>query len=151
MTGSKLMKAALAAGQEDDATIAAALDVLREEDGCSLLEAVLEVSRIHQKMSDAKDMAEARSYLAPTSAIRDALNLSILENCVGLRPDASPLLLIVDGSSAPQAARRHDDGSLLTYSTVLVSVGASWVKREASRIIQEREKHKGNGKGRRSR
>jgi len=145
------MKAALAAGQHDDATVAAALDVLREEDGCSLLEAVLEVARIHRAVIDAKDMVEARKHLATGSPIKRELHQSILAQCLIVPAGGTTMLLIVDGDSPPQAANRDDDGSTFALGSYLVSVGASWVKREASRLQLEQERSARRPRSRRSR
>lgn len=141
MTGSKLMKAALAAGRHDDATIAAALDVLREEDGCTLLSAVLEVARIHQAMHDSRDIAAAHEQLAPASPIRAALRRAIVDECLDLQPGIEAMVVVVPGDRCPTASRSTPQLLVDAANMPIVSVGAIWVKRVASRLqlIRERE------------
>lgn len=150
MTSSQLMLASIANGLEDDATAAAALDAIREESGCSLLEAVLEVARVHNATRDARDIAEAIKYLTEESAIRDDLKVYVHANAYNAPPDAFTTITVVAGDKPPctVTARRESawQGSLLAT----VTVGALWVKREASRLMLQEQRRANRPSRRRS-
>ena len=151
MSNSELMLAAISNGLEDDGTTAAALDAIREESTCSLLSAVLEVARVWKAARDSRDIVEARRHIAPDSPVRAALNRSILAECADVPSGASVTLIIVEGDRWPISS--HGEVSISNGATVgyLVSVGALWVKREASRLMLERERAARRPRSRRAR
>lgn len=135
MTNSELTLAALTNGLEDDGTTAAALDAIREESGCSLLAAVLEVARVHRATHDTRDIKAATSHLDADSPIRTALHRAILDECIDIRPGDGAMVLVVAGDARPAASREDVSGT--RPGTFIVSVGARWALREASRLLIE--------------
>lgn len=150
MKDSEMMLAAIANGDDADTTVSAALDALREQNEVSLLVAVLEVARVWKAARDSRDMAEATKHLAVGSPVRTDLTRSILSECPNVPAGADALILVVDGDRWPNASREPARVSRRPGQTYSVAVGALWVKREASRLIQEREQRRNRFRGRRS-
>lgn len=151
MNNRQLMLAAISNGLEDDATTGAALDAIREESGCSLLAAVVEVARVWKAARDDRDISEARTSLSPSSAIRELLTESILAECHGLPPGATAYIVVVGGPVGPGMDSRPSVTDDTADGAFIVSVGALWVKREASRILLERDRAARRPRSRRSR
>ena len=150
MSNSELMLAAVTNGLTDDATASAALDAIREESGCTLLAAVLELARVYNSAADARDMQEATALLNKDGSIRHELNQSILSECPEIRPTDTALILVVDGDRWPIASKRAAADYVTGITGHIVSVGARWVKREASRLMLERERRANRARRRRS-
>lgn len=140
MTNTELLSAALTNGLDDDGTTAAALDAIREESGCSLLAAVLEVARVWRAARDARDLTEASVHLAADSPIHHALTQAILMECHELPPGILATIVAVDGSDRPRATWSEVDLEAGTPALAAVTVGAQWVKREASRLMLEAQR-----------
>lgn len=151
MTNSELMLNAITNGLEDDGTTAAALDAIREESDCSLLAAVLEVARVYRAARDSRDIKEAMGYLAKGSPLRVELERSITFECSAIVDGAYLTIALENGDQWPRAV----DTSLFADGEWVrcfhVTVGALWVKREASRLMVEREREANRPRRRRSR
>jgi hypothetical protein len=123
-----------------DDLVARCLDALREIEGMSYIDAVLEVARAHKASEDAGDLVEANKHLQKGSPIREALEQSIIAECPDVRCDAFVSIIVTEGDGWPVArdvSVEQDGHWLYPY---LLSVGALWVKREASRLLIERER-----------
>lgn len=150
MTASELMLSALSKGLEDDGTTAAALDAIREESGCSLLAAVLEVARVHRANRDSLDVTEATKHLDVRSAIRRELTEAILGNALNVPDGAFTTITIVPGEKPPVATDNSIDNGMYTTVLASVSVGALWVKRIANSLMIERRRRARQARSRRS-
>lgn len=150
MTNSELMHAAMHGGLDDDATTAAALDAIREESGCSLLAAVMEVARVWNAIRDARDHTEATMHLSEKSPIRHALNQSILAECHNVPPGALSTVVVIEGDQFPRAELYDAGTPMYELQTATVTVGALWVKREASRLQVEHQRDTDRRRRRRS-
>lgn len=137
MSNTELMLAAISNGLDDDGTTSAALDAIREESGCNLLAAVLEVARVHNAARANIDIAEATKHLAVGSPVRADLTRSILGECPNVPSGATALILIVAGDRWPTASREAASYARRPTVSYVVSVGALFVKREASRLMLE--------------
>lgn len=151
MTNSELMLAAITNGDTSDAATVAALDALREDSGCCLFAAVLEVARTWNTAADARDMKEATGYLNTAGPIQHELNQSVLRECPDIPPASSALILVVDGDRWPIASKRAALDLNNGRDSYIVSVGARWVKREASRLMLEHQRAANRPRRRRSR
>lgn len=136
----ELLLNAITNGLEDDGTTSAALDAIREESGCSLLAAVLEVARVHRAARSARDITEATGYLADGSAIKDHLTKLVEDNCLNLPDDALVTVTVVEGDAPPIGQFNVGDNGIYPYPLASITVGALWVKRAANRIMVEQER-----------
>lgn len=144
MTSQELLLQAITNGLEDDGTTSAALDAIREESGCTLLAAVLEVARVHSASKAARTLTEATSFLAEGSPIRDELRASIQAECADVPTRAFFVVVVENGDQWPRSVRnsQFSDGEWV-YGWQ-ISVGAEWVKREANSIMIQREREEAN-------
>lgn len=127
MKNSTLMLAAIHDGEADDPTVSAALDALREEDGHSLIAAVLEVARVHTAHENAKQMARAAMMLRSGSPIRSALRSLIVVECPGADEDAGCTITLVEGTRWPHLAGERLDLPAPSSNRQQITVGAAWV------------------------
>lgn len=141
----------ISGGMHNDATVSAALDAIREESGCTLLAAVLEVARVYRAAKDAREITEATAHLADTSPICRLLKESIESNCLNLPEGAYCTVSVVAGDQFPTAVDNSIDSGVYTVVLAAITVGAYWVKREASRIMLEIERDGRRPRTRRSR
>lgn len=148
MTASELMLQAVTDGLGDDATTAAALDAIREESGCSLLAAVLEVARVHAAAHDARTITEASTYLDNSSPVRSELRASIYAECINLPSSAYTTIVVTAGSRSPVATVNYEESYPDFIQMAAITVGALWVKRETSRLLVLRERGKRKGRTR---
>ena len=140
MNSQQLMLNAINGGLEDDATTSAALDAIREESNCSLLAAVLEVARVWKAARDAREHTDAVKLLAEDSPYRDELQRSILAECLNVPEGTSATIVTVEGDQWPHAVLTPDWTAHGHPPVATVTVGAVWVKREATSIQIERER-----------
>lgn len=151
MTNSNLMLAALTAGLADDGTTSAALDAIREESGCTLLAAVLEVARVWNSARANAELREAAGLLADKGPFGEALKQAIAAECPNISPGAYLTIVPEAGDMWPRAI----DTSLFADGDWVrafhVSVGARWIKREASRLQVEQDRDVKPTRKRRSR
>lgn len=150
MTSSELMLSAIANGQHDDTTVSAALDALRERDGWTLLGAVCEVARVWQAFADSRDITEAVQLLGLASPVRAALRRAVVDECVDLPSGVETMVVVVEGDRCPSSSRDRGTNHTESPDTYIVSVGALWVKRVASRLQLEREREARRPRRRRS-
>jgi len=151
VNNSELMLAAVTSGLTDDATTAAALDAIREESGCTLLQAALEVARVWNAARAARDITEATKYLTDESPIKNDLQQLAAAECFDVRVGAYLTFGVVEGHSGPVAVDTSlfADGEWVPMAHV--TVGALWVKRVASRLLVEYERKANRPRRRRSR
>jgi len=140
VSNSEIILDQLTNGNHDDNTAAAALDALREDCGLSLLAAVIEVAKAYHTGRTARDIAEANGYLSLDSPVRNALKEAIEFNCLNLPEGAYATTTVVDGDQPPSAVDNSIDSGTHVVALASVTVGALWVKREANRIMLERER-----------
>lgn len=140
MTNTELMLVAITSGLEDDGTTAAALDAIREESGCTLLGAVLEVARVWHAARKKRDLAEATSYLAKDSTIKADLEQEIAAECPNVSVGAYITIITEEGDHWPRAVDTSLFADGAWVRSFHISVGALWVKRVANRLMLERER-----------
>lgn len=151
MTNSELMLRAITDGLTDDGTTAAALDAIREESGCTLLVAVLEVARVHQSVRAAREMVEATRHLAENSPISSELRGCIIDSALNPVDGALVTVVVIDGDQWPTTADNSLDSGSCTILLASITVGALWVLRAAETIQQLRKRRAEARRRRRSR
>lgn len=139
MTDSQLILATITSGVQDDATTAAALDAIREESGGTLLSAVLEVARAWHAGRNARDLAEANTYLAADSTLREALVQATALECHNVTEGAHITLVVEEGDRRPEAIDTSLFADGVWMGMYHVRVGALWIKRVANRLMIEQE------------
>lgn len=132
-----MLNNAIIAGATDDGTISAALDAFREDTGCTLLAAVLEVAAVWRCACEAAELREAVGYLAHGSALREALVQSAAAECPEI-PAGTPVTVVaIEGGQPPVGRVTLDWTSPGHPLSATVTVGALWIKREASLLMVE--------------
>lgn len=148
MTDYTLILNALADGATDDATVAAALDCYREQTGCTLIDAVIEVARVHFAGTGGREIAAAQAHLDQASPIWRPLRRAVTRACANLPDGTFSWIMVTDGDDAPRASLSLDGGTGPPYEIACVLVGARWVLREAD-IITARRKRRAEARRRR--
>lgn len=151
MTNSDQILTLISSSVHDDTTIAAALDALREDTGCDLLGAVLNVAHTWNAGCLARQIAAAAKALRSGSPIRSALMAVIVAECPLADEDGSALVTIVTGDvwphllGGPIPSARH--GRINQH----IGVGALWVNGRAAVIRSNLRKAARAARRRRSR
>jgi hypothetical protein len=151
VNNSELMLRAVTNGLDDDATISAALDAIREESGCTLLAAVLELARVWHSCRAARDITEATAHLAEGSELKAELEQNIAAECPDVRPGTYLSFAVCEGELWPRSVDNSLFADGVWVRMAHITVGALWVKREASRIMVERERKARRPRTRRAR
>lgn len=150
MNNSQSLLAAIDRGQLDDATVSAALDAIREDRACSVLEAVLTVATAWRTTQDAHELFEATGYMSANSPLREELAQLAAAECVDVDAGTAVSVIVVEGDQRPVTNAIGSDGYEGNILNVSIIVGARWVKREACRLMIERERAKHQPRTRRA-
>jgi hypothetical protein len=109
-----------------DATVSAALDALREDRECGLLQAVCLVAAHWRAAFDAREIAEASRLIE-----RGAPHRWMIQNAVRVLsgiPLADPhTLVVVSGTDGPRAHLADGDTGVIEWGRWLITVGARWL------------------------
>lgn len=139
MTNSQHILARLQKGHTDDGCVSAALDAIREERGCTYLDAVLEVAAVWNAVVVRGELSDAALYLSDRGPVGEALKQAIAAECMNVPAGAMLTIVPEAGDQWPRAI----DTSLFADGEWLrafhINVGARWVKRVASRIQVEQQ------------
>lgn len=139
MTSSEILLKQITDGEDGDDLVSMALDAIREDEGVSLLTAVMHVASARTAGRNARELAEAAKHLAKDSPIAEALSQAIAAECLNVPPGASLTIITEEGDHWPRAV----DTSLMCDAKWVrmfhVSVGARWVKSVASHLLLEHE------------
>lgn len=131
MTNSELMHAAFVAGVTDDAHTSGWLDAIRDESGCTLMAAVLEVARVWNALAESRELAQATALMAKGSEWKDTLLSAAMAEC-DIPTGAAVTVFTVAGNQWP----RYTDHSIFTDGDWAVggtlTVGARWLLNEQS-------------------
>lgn len=119
---------------DDDATISAALDALREDRGFDLLDAVMAVAAARRAGVDAREVAAALKLIEKGSPIRSAMLAALKAECSEIEDEAKVTVEVVPGDQWPEGY----DTSLLFidggYIAGNITVGAQWILSRAPTI-----------------
>lgn len=125
MSNAVLLRRCLTSLAQDDGTVCALIDALREDEGMSTLHACVEVARIHNANLDAKQLTTATRLLAARSIFREGLQ-ELIVRAVGGLPEEDSLICLVEGRSPPRRHYQDPDEPLIDQSYA-VTVGGGWV------------------------
>lgn len=140
MIGANELRAALTAGDFTDKTVSAALDVLREQEGLTLIQAVRAVYFHNQQWWDERNMRVAGKLMAKRSPIRHRM-LELVRASIEADEDERFKVYLVAGDQRPgftDHIGRDVDGEPF----LAVVVGAVWIIEHQDDIDQTPEVEK---------